>query len=881
MSETWSSALLTVSVLLMLLTGGAWAARGKPAKPVNTAPPTIVGTAVQGQSLTADPGSWSGVQPITYGYQWRRCDSAGAGCVSILGATGKTYTLSSADAGSTLRVRVVATNSAGSGSATSAATAVVQAAPVAPSNTSPPTIAGTALEGQTLTADPGSWSGTEPIGYGYQWQRCDSGGGSCGGISGATAISYVLRSADVGSTIRVQVTATNAAGSATASSAETSIVAPVSSAPVADFSASPTSGIAPLDVSFTDASGGSPTSWSWDFGDGSTSTAQNPGHTYASAGSYAVSLTVTNANGADTMMRVGYISTHDPVVAAAGDIACPPGSAVTASTCQQQATSQLLLGEPYDAVLTLGDHQYDNGELANFQQVFEPTWGRVKSVMHPAPGNHEYQTAGASGYFDYFGSLAGPSRRGYYSFDLGSWHIVSLNSEIAMGVGSPQETWLKSDLAAHPNECILGFWHQPLYSSDSSYAPGIAAVRPLYADLYNAGAELVLNGHAHDYERFAPQTPNGTLDRSNGVREFIVGTGGRSLRGLGTRLPNSEVFSSSSFGVLKLVLKRGGYDWRFIPAAGGTLQDSGSSSCSTAGSTAPPAPVADFRAAPTSGTAPLAVEFADASSNNPTSWSWNFGDGTTSNVQNPQHTYATPGTYTATLTASNAAGSSVAMATITVATPTSGGGIVAVGAQSGVSSSAVATVTLQTPSGASAGDLLVAGLTPDNNPSVSAPAGWTPIVGPLKPNGGAEVLAYYHFVAPGETAASYTWGLSSAQKWGGGIVAYRGVDPSHPLDVASPATKIDSNGGATSITAPGVTTVTGGAMLIGGLGADGSTANTIAPTGWTEAFDSVGGQMSEHAYRLQATAGASGPVTWTLDSGRAAAVWMSALRPAG
>ena len=427
--------------------------------------------------------------------------------------------------------------------------------------------------------------------------------------------------------------------------------------PVADFSASPTSGTAPLAVSFTDSSSGSPTSWSWDFGDGGSSTAQSPTHTYTSAGTYTVALTATNAGGSDTKTRTNYVSAHDPVVAAAGDIACPPGSPVTATTCQQQGTSDLLVGGGYDAVLPLGDNQYDNGELANYQLIFDPTWGRVKTIMHPTPGNHEYQTPGAAGYFDYFGSLAGPSGPGYYSFDLGSWHVVSLNSEIAMGVGSAQETWLKNDLAAHPSQCTLAFWHQPLFSSDSVYGPGIKAVRPLYDDLYYAGADLVLNGHAHDYERFVTQDPYGNADPTHGMRAFVVGTGGAEQRPLGTRLANSVVFSSTSFGILRLTLHSEAYDWDFVPAAGSTFHDSGSSSCTGTPPFPPGAPVADFSATPTSGTAPLAVSFSDTSTGLPSTWSWNFGDGTSSTAQSPTHTYTSAGTYTVSLLAANAGGS--------------------------------------------------------------------------------------------------------------------------------------------------------------------------------------------------------------------------------
>jgi PKD repeat protein len=294
----------------------------------------------------------------------------------------------------------------------------------------------------------------------------------------------------------------------------------------------------------------------------------------------------------------------------------------------------------------------------------------------------------------------------------------------------------------------------------------------------------------------------------------------------------------------------------------------------------PTTPTASFTASPTSGSAPLTVQFTDTSTGSPTAWSWSFGDGASSTAQNPAHTYANPGTYTATLTASNSSGSSdAATTTITVTTPTTAA-ISVVGSTSSLASTPASAVTLSTPGGVSAGDVLLAAFTVDNKPTVTAPAGWTPIVTALKPNGGAEVFAYYHVVAVGESAGSYSWALSAAAKWGGGITAYRGVDASHPLDVASPVTKIDGTGTATSITLSGVVTVTNGAMLIGGLGADGATATTTPPSGWTEAFDSIGGKMSEHAYMAQATAGSSGSATWTISSPRAMAVWMTALRPA-
>ena len=297
---------------------------------------------------------------------------------------------------------------------------------------------------------------------------------------------------------------------------------------------------------------------------------------------------------------------------------------------------------------------------------------------------------------------------------------------------------------------------------------------------------------------------------------------------------------------------------------------------------APAPPTASFTAAPTSGEAPLAVQFTDGSTGSPTAWAWDFGDGTTSTAQSPQHTYGTAGTYTASLTVSNAAGSSTATTTITVTDPPPPPSttISIVGSSSSFSSRKVGSVTLTRPAEVEPGDVLVAAFTVNNRPSVTAPAGWSPIIEPLKPGGATEVFAYHRVVATGETTASYTWRLRSEERWGGGITAYRGVDASHPLDVDSPTTAV-SSGTVASLTSPGVTTVTSGAMLIAGLGAAGTTATTTPPSGWTEAFDSVGGKMAEHAYRIQPTADPSGSATWTVSAASPMAVWMTALRPAG
>lgn len=275
------------------------------------------------------------------------------------------------------------------------------------------------------------------------------------------------------------------------------------------------------------------------------------------------------------------VQADDPVIGAAGDIACAPTSnIVTARSCQQKATSDLLVAAKPTAVLTLGDEQYDEGRIGGFHSVYGPTWGRLLTITHPAPGNHEYSSGNADGYYRYFGKAAGSPTTPYYSFDLGSWHIVALNSECSSAGGcahgSPQERWLVADLAAHTNRCTLAFWHAPRFSSGGHGSD--AAYAPFWDDLYRAGAEVVLNGHDHSYERFAPQTPSAKPDPRRGIREFVVGTGGKNLRPFHTPRANSEV-RSMTFGVILLTLHRNSYDWRFAPIQGSTFTDSGHGTC--------------------------------------------------------------------------------------------------------------------------------------------------------------------------------------------------------------------------------------------------------------------------------------------------------------
>ena len=281
----------------------------------------------------------------------------------------------------------------------------------------------------------------------------------------------------------------------------------------------------------------------------------------------------------------------DPVIAAAGDIACPPPGTPKSSTCHQQATADLLGGA--DAVLPLGDNQYECGTLSNYQQVYDKSWGAYLARTHPAVGNHEYEGSsctvpGASGYFTYFGALASPDDpsctsacKGYYSYDLGAWHLVALNSECSEpGVGgctatSPMVTWLKADLAAHPAACTLAYWHEPYWGNGKV----AKAFKPMVQALYDAHVDVLLVGHAHIYERYAPQGMTNASEPTRGVREFIVGTGGRSHSALKTPLPNLQVSNNTTYGVLQLTLHSTSYDWQFVPEAGKTFTDSGSTDC--------------------------------------------------------------------------------------------------------------------------------------------------------------------------------------------------------------------------------------------------------------------------------------------------------------
>jgi PKD repeat protein len=350
----------------------------------------------------------------------------------------------------------------------------------------------------------------------------------------------------------------------------------------------------------------------------------------------------------------------------AGDIA-------SCSSSGDEATANLLDQIP-GTVFTLGDNAYPNGSASDFANCYNPTWGRQKSRTRPVLGNHDYQTSGAAGYFSYFGAAAGDPSKGYYSYNVGTWHVVAINNYLSMAVGSAQEQWLRADLAANTSRCTIGLMHEPLFTSGSmgTSTYGIAS-KPLWQDFYAAGAEVIMGGHHHHYERFAPQTPDGAADAATGIREFVVGTGGEDLEGFGTPKPNSQVRNGTTRGVLKLTLGDSAYSWKFVPIAGQTFTDTGTTPChGKPGSTPPPnqPPVASFTASCTN----LACTFTDGSSDpdgTVAAWSWSFGDGTTSTTRSPSHSYAAAGTYSVKLTVTDnngATGSTTKSVTVAAAT---------------------------------------------------------------------------------------------------------------------------------------------------------------------------------------------------------------------
>lgn len=351
--------------------------------------------------------------------------------------------------------------------------------------------------------------------------------------------------------------------------------------PRADFTASQRTGTVPLIVTFTDTSAGSPHEWSWSFGDGTTSAAQNPTHRYGEPGTYTVTLRTRNSVGPDRVTRRQFIKVTAaprgaaPVLAGAGDIA----------DCSSTGDSRTaaLLAKIGGTDFTLGDNAYPDASGADLHNCYGPTWGRFKDrTAFAVAGNHEYYSRYARPHFAYFGAAAGDPGKGYFSGNVGTWHVIALNSNCryvvgGCGPGSPQVRWLRADLAAHPAACTIAMWHHPMTSS-GIYGDDLA-VQPFWKALYDAGADIILNAHEHMYERFRPMTYTQRIDPAYGITSFIVGTGGKDERSIGEPHPASVVRNNDTHGVIKLTLHQGRADFRFVPQAGDTFTDSGTVPC--------------------------------------------------------------------------------------------------------------------------------------------------------------------------------------------------------------------------------------------------------------------------------------------------------------
>ena len=349
----------------------------------------------------------------------------------------------------------------------------------------------------------------------------------------------------------------------------------------------------------------------------------------------------------------------DPVLVGAGDIA--------SCFSDGDETTAALIDEIPGTVFTVGDNAYQTGSAEEFLNCYGPSWGRHRGRTRPATGEHDYGTPGAASYFAYFDTLAGPSGRGYYSYDLGSWHLIVLDSNIQSGPSSPQSRWLKADLKAHPTACTIAFWHHPLFSS--GIHGNNTTMKSIWRALDDAGVDLVVSGHDHTYERFAPQNANG-IASSDGLREFVVGTGGESLGSFSVIHRNSEVRYSGSVGVLKLTLHPRSYSWEFVGDPSATFTDTGTAACVQMSTNQPPVASAGGPYLGDEGGTGIVLDGSGSSDpeNGLLGYAWDFGDGSTGEGVTPRHAYADNGSYPVTLVVTDPGGlADTAAVTATIA----------------------------------------------------------------------------------------------------------------------------------------------------------------------------------------------------------------------
>ncbi|TFV69936.1 PKD domain-containing protein [Blastococcus sp. CT_GayMR19] len=687
---------------------------------------------------------------------------------------------------------------------------------------------------------------------------------------------------------------------------------PGPSVPVSSFTASPESGTAPLTVAFTDTSSEAPTSWAWAFGDGGTSTVQNPSHTFA-AGTHTVTLTASNAAGAGSTATRTITVTAAPPTGGTGTVTA--GSFTSASG----ATAGTAVTVPKPAGVVTGDVLVAqiNADLnpnvaaapAGWSTAIAPrssgtgnrlfAYYKVITNASAEPASYSWTLSAAvkwnAGIADFHGvdsanpwdsAASGATGAAATSLTVPGVTTTTAGAMLVGGVGfnstaataTPPSGWVElgeptggqNTEVARQARPTAGATGNAVWTFSGSYTSTgwLRALRPA------AGSEEPPPGPSVPVSSFTASSESGTApltvaftDTSTGSPTswaWAFGDGGTS-----TVQNPSHTFAAGTHTVTLTASNAAG---------------AGSTATRTITVTAAPptgsAPASSFLASPESGTAPLVVSFTDTSTGSPTSWAWAFGDGGTSTVQNPSHTFAA-GTHTVTLTASNASGAgTTASRTITVTPPApGGGGGIVVGASSqALSTTTVSTVTIPTPAGVVAGDVLIAQITADDAPSITTvPAGWSTVVDPLAMGTSARLFVYYK-VAGASEPASYAWGLSTPEKWNAAMTGFHGVDGANPFDTAA-STRVNTST-ATTLTVPGVTTATAGALLVGGVGANNASLAVTEPTGWTELVDGRGAQVTESAYQTRPAAGATGDATWQLSAAYTSAGWLRAIRPA-